>query len=553
MATLSSDGFTVDLADRLAGLERLLVQNPSCVVGVLDPARNIGDAGPLLADVGISVEGHPSLVAGAVSQFLAISDVWLLGDAALEAGVQGSATRAVRLHGGDLADLHLVEIGVTDLRTVVVIVPSPGSVIAGTPPPTAVAASPRIGEIWCDAYGVITSSSPSTLVLLGRPGQSVDGTPIVAHLHPDDHEAALVNWLAAKEQRGVALRWRCRLVRSDGSPLWVEITITYEIEADGNGEVRFLVHDISREIAATDALIAERALIDLLTETLPVGVAKFDAQGRVEHANRRLSELLAPLDPNVMLDQAVGGELEDLDLTVAFAALLRDGVPSRLVVDHVLDDATVRHLEWTIRAVLGEGGDVTGGVVCIADVTESTRLRAQLESRARTDALTACLNRAGAVAALEHALADVRPSEGVGLLFIDLDGFKGVNDSRGHAIGDAVLEEVARRLRSASRPIDLVGRLGGDEFVVIAPSLHSASAAFVFAGRISRQLQGPAVIGGIAVPISASIGVAWASTSTASDLLSEADAAMYVAKQTHSDLPVLSEARAADRIPTRGR
>lgn len=545
MATLPSDGYTVALAERLTILKDLLTGNPACGVGVMDPARNIGDAGPHLAGLGISVLGHAALNATAVAQFLAVSDVWLLGDVALEAGVHGSAKRTVRLHDGHLADLHLIEIGETELRTVVVIVPRAGEMIAGTPPPTAIAAGPRIGEIACDAFGVITSASASTLDLLGRPDQPIEGTPVVALLHPDDQEAAFVNWLAAKEQRGVSLRWRCRVVRLDGSSLWVEITITYEIDADGNGQVRFVLHDISREVAATDALIAERELIGLLTETLPVGVAKFDARGRVEHANGRLAELLAPLDPQVLLEQAVRGELEDLDLAVAFMALLRDGVASRLVVDHVVADGTVHHLEWTIRAVLGEGGEVTGGVVCIADVTESARLRAALENRASTDALTSCLNRAGAVTALEHALATVRPTEGVGLLFIDLDGFKDVNDSHGHAIGDTVLEVVASRLRGASRSFDLVGRLGGDEFVVIAPSLHSASAALVFAGRISRQLQGPAVVDGVAVPIAASIGVAWASTSTASDLLSEADAAMYIAKQTGSAMPVLSQARAA--------
>ena len=133
----------------------------------------------------------------------------------------------------------------------------------------------------------------------------------------------------------------------------------------------------------------------------------------------------------------------------------------------------MRHLEWTIRAAVGDHGEVTGGVVCIADVTEAAQLREALEDRARTDALTGCLNRAGTITALEHALADLGPNEGVALFFIDLDGFKIINDSRGHAVGDAVLEIAASRLRGALGLDDLVGRLGGDEFVVIAPGLDS--------------------------------------------------------------------------------
>jgi diguanylate cyclase (GGDEF)-like protein len=540
MATAETRGFAVEVAERLAILEALLADNPTCAVGVCDPARTMRDAGPALAVVGISVDGHATLEAGALVEYLAVPDVWLMSDAAREASVHGCATRNVRLRDGQMADLHLIEVSDTQPTRVAVIVPGAGKTIAGTPPPTAVAASPRVGVVLCDAFGVITSASPSTLLLLGRPGAPLDATPVINLLHPDDREMAIVNWLAAKEQRGVALRWRCRLAKADGSSLWIEITITNEIDSDGNGEVRFDLDDISLEVAATEALVAERELIGLLTETLPVGVAKFDARGRVEHANGRLTELLAPLDPQELLDRAVRGELEDRDLAAAFAALVHDGVGSRIVVDHLGDGGVVRHLEWTTRAALAEGGEVTGGVVCIADVTESARLRDALECRATTDALTGCLNRAGTMAALEHALAIVGPTEGIGLLFIDLDDFKGINDGRGHAIGDAVLEVVASRLRGALRPGDLVGRLGGDEFVVIAPGLPSASAAFGFAGRISSRLQGPAAIADIAVPIAASIGVAWTSTSTASELLAAADAAMYAAKQAGSAGPVLS-------------
>jgi diguanylate cyclase (GGDEF)-like protein len=545
MATAETHGFTLDLSDRLATLKDLLACNPSCAVGLLDPARSIGNAEPALARVGISADGHVPLVGGALAQFLAVADVSLLSEAFSEANVHGSATRTVRLRDGRLADLHLVEIGGGGLTTVAVVVPGAGETVAGTPPPTAIAASSRIGVLVCDGYGGITTASASTLELLRRPTEPIDGTPVLSLLHPDDQEMAIVNWMAAKEQRGTALRWRCRVGRADGTWLWVEVTITNQIDSAGLGEVRFDLYDISTEVAATEALVAERELIGLLTETLPVGVAKFDAIGRVEHANGRLAELLAPLDPEILLAQAMRGELEDLDLAAAFDALRHEGTASCLVVDHVAEHQTVRHLEWTLHAAIGEHGEVTGGVVCIADVTESASLREALERRASTDALTACLNRAGAVAALEHALLEVGPTGGVGLLFIDLDDFKAINDKRGHAVGDAVLEVVATRLRGASRPGDLVGRLGGDEFVVIAPNIPSASAAFVLAGRVARQLHGPTVVNGVAVPIAASVGVAWASSSTASDLLGEADAAMYVAKHAASHLPVLSPGRVA--------
>ena len=508
----------------------------------------MGDAARVLAAVGLSVDGHTHLVAGALGEFLAISDVWMMSDAASEAYVHGSSMRTVRLRDGQAADLHLIEIGTDQLATVAIIVPSTGGTIGGAPPPTAIVASPRVGVCLCDAFAVITSATPSTYVLLERAAGSLEGTPMVHLVHPDDREMALVNWSAAKDQRGVSLRWRCRLLRADDSALWIEATITNEIEPDGQGAVRVDVYDISREVAATESLVAERELIELLTETLPVGVAKFDAQGRVEHANGRLANLLAPLDPREVLGRAVRGDLGEHDLAAAFAELLADGVGARLVVDHDGADGVVKCLEWTIRAARDSNGEVTGGVVCIADVTEATRLRQAIELRATTDALTGCLNRAGTMAALEQALAGVSPTRGVGLLFIDLDGFKGINDSLGHALGDAVLEVVASRLRGALRSGDLVGRFGGDEFVVVSPGLPSASAAMRYADRISQRVHGPAVIDEITVQIAASIGVAWSTQPTATELLAAADAAMYVAKQTRSTTPVLSPAPPEERV-----
>jgi len=526
--------------ERLAVVSDLLARYPGCAIGVMDAAWTMGDAAGVLASAGVPTDGHQILRASALAEFVIAPDVWLVSDAAAHANANGTAIRTVRLRDGKTADLHLVEFSGTEMRTVVVLVPEGGHVIASRPPPTTVPASPRGGELRCDAFGVVVSASPSALVLLGRQDDPVDGLPAITLMHPDDQEVAIVNWSAAKDQRGVPLRARVRLIRGDGSSLWTEITMTNEIDSAGEGAVRIEVYDISAEVGATEALTAERELIGLLTETLPVGVSKFDATGHIEYANGRLAQLLAPLDPQDMLASAARGELTDLPLAAAFDALLHAGAGGHLVVDHRRLDGTLVHLEWTFRPVSDDTGAVTGGVVCVADVTEAFQLRAALEYRATTDALTGCLNRAGTIAALESELATIRPTEGVGLLFLDLDRFKHVNDTRGHAVGDAVLEVVAHRLRGALRPRDIVGRLGGDEFVVISPGLPSAEASLAFADVVARQLRGPATIGSFTIPISASIGVAWTSASTASELLSAADSAMYAAKKAQSDVPVLS-------------
>ena len=215
MATADTHGFALELDGAPPILNtKLLVTNPAAAVGLCDPAGNIGDAGHVLAKVGIPVDGHGVLNASAIVEFLAISDAGSISDAAREASVRGCARRSVRLRDGQRADLHLVEISDTEQRTIVIIVPGAGETIAGTAQPTAIEATSRIGVVLADAFGLITSASASTLVLR-RNRASRSSEHRSSHLlHVDDQEMAVVNWLAAKAHRGVALRWRCRLAKS---------------------------------------------------------------------------------------------------------------------------------------------------------------------------------------------------------------------------------------------------------------------------------------------------------------------------------------------------
>jgi diguanylate cyclase (GGDEF)-like protein/PAS domain S-box-containing protein len=354
----------------------------------------------------------------------------------------------------------------------------------------------------------------------------VEHRPVVAIVHPDDQETAIVYWVAAKEQRGIAQRWPSRIARGDGSFLWTEVTLTNRIDGDGDGDVRIEIIDISREVAAAEALAGERTLLKQLTEALPVGVAKFDAEGRIEYANAQLANLLGR-DPADVITGAITGECPRLG--AAFAQLLQEGKSSRFVSERRRDQPD-RDLEWTLQPVTSATGTIAGGVLCVADVTEATELRAALEERATTDALTGCFNWAGTISCIQNALATASPRAGVGLLFIDLNGFKGIHDGHGHGVGDRVLEIVARRLRNAVRPLDKIGRLGGDEFVVVAPRLPSLEGAQALAERVAAEVNGVATIADLHVDISASIGVAWADSGDADVLLAQADSAMYLAK-----------------------
>ena len=164
---------------------------------------------------------------------------------------------------------------------------------------------------------------------------------------------------------------------------------------------------------------------------------------------------------------------------------------------------------------------------------ERRRNVAALEQAARHDALTGLLNRRGMTAPLLHATASARPGSLSGVLFLDLDGFKTVNDVHGHAAGDALLVEVGRRLRRVLRPDDTASRTGGDEFVVVVEGLTEAAQGQAMAERVRVEVEREIVLPDDSrVSVGASIGVALTWSQCSGDiLLRRADAEMYDVKR----------------------
>jgi diguanylate cyclase (GGDEF)-like protein len=178
-----------------------------------------------------------------------------------------------------------------------------------------------------------------------------------------------------------------------------------------------------------------------------------------------------------------------------------------------------------------EGG---GWVDIQEDITERRQAEQKIHWLARHDPLTEIANRLQFHEALNDALRNLRPDHGLVLHWIDLDGFKSVNDTLGHPVGDALLKSVARNLQRAVRKNDIVARLGGDEFAVLqSPSpLAKKIDAKRMAQRLLQAISKPHIVGGQQVLCGASIGIAFAPLhgQTAEDLLKAADLALYTAK-----------------------
>ncbi|HEX6244624.1 MAG TPA: GGDEF domain-containing protein, partial [Polyangiales bacterium] len=155
------------------------------------------------------------------------------------------------------------------------------------------------------------------------------------------------------------------------------------------------------------------------------------------------------------------------------------------------------------------------------------------ESRASSDPLTGLMNRSSFAQALEHALTEAaRTQTQAALMFMDLDGFKSINDEQGHLVGDQLLKHVAGRIMSCVRDDDLLARYGGDEFVVLLEGLVGTEVVDAIASRIIDALSAPFSLEGLCVRLSISIGIALfpSHAMAAQELLHRADSAMYRAK-----------------------
>ena len=220
----------------------------------------------------------------------------------------------------------------------------------------------------------------------------------------------------------------------------------------------------------------------------------------------------------------------------AYGEHWRTGTPLRAEYRMLARDGTEIWVRDEAYAVPDDGSGRRISQGLLIDTTDRKRLESKLIHDALHDPLTGVANRVLMRDHLERALARREPKPGrVALLFIDLDDFKRVNDSYGHATGDQILVQVAERMSGVVRGEDVVGRQSGDEFAALVTGVADVAAAVAAADRILRELRRPILLGGRSIVVGGSIGIALAGArgvTSAEDLITQADAAMYAAKRS---------------------
>lgn len=369
--------------------------------------------------------------------------------------------------------------------------------------------------------------SPSIEQLSGIPAERLLGLdPLDVVLEPDRSELAEL-LQQVLERPGASDSIRVRLPKRSGGSWWAEVRVVNRFDDPSVGSMIANLRDVTDKVAHE---VAARQLTEIfdLTEDL---VWVVDRHSRLQYMNPACQRFVGLEDAEL---EAAIGEVWKIDgLGLDDGDLL--GGSHRLTKESSLVGADGRALPFRIQVIGHTDGqdEISRYSVIAHDISESRRLASRLEHQAMHDPLTGLPNRS----LLERRMRVLRSAGAeMAVLFIDLDHFKVINDSLGHAFGDRVLVAVARRLRHIVRGKDVVARFGGDEFVVLSDGISGSLGATEIANRIVDSLLEPFVIDGVPVHVGVSIGIAERTGPSEDDdpaaLIRDADTAMYNAKSS---------------------
>lgn len=375
------------------------------------------------------------------------------------------------------------------------------------------------------------------------------GRSVLDLVHPDDLPLVMVSLESMSKRSETGLLIDVRVADASGGWRYYEVRGARVPD----GRISIVARDVtdrrSLELSADDdarfrAMVHYSAALTILV----------DATGHVLTANGAITRLLG-LDP----EHVVGRLLTDLVTDGSSSPFALDLARALLAPKAVIEtafpgpDGDPVHIEFHSVNLLDD--PVVRGVILSGhDVTQLVEVRQTLERLENRDALTGLANREALARRLDHLLADPVVASRTAVLFGDLDRFRPVNELFGHEAGDALLVEVAARIRRAVPPDALVARFGADEFVVAVSDVASYGAVASLAARLERSVSGPVQVGRSSVPVRISVGFALGGGRSAEQVLADADAAMNVVKAERRGLrtpELLPAARRwiADELP----
>ncbi|MFV2055188.1 MAG: diguanylate cyclase domain-containing protein [Thiohalomonadales bacterium] len=338
-------------------------------------------------------------------------------------------------------------------------------------------------------------------------------------------------------------------LRKNGDRFFLELLVTV-VEVNNRNVYSAVLHDISLRKKMDNELRLLASTFDLHSALLIT-----DANGLILRINHALKEItgyqqseIAGKDMSILLSKSRNEEALD---TIWYTVATQGQWEGEIWGVRKSGEQYPQFL--TITAIKSGSDTMTRCIANFHDITERKLIQSRIEHQAHYDMLTDLPNRRFLLDRLEQEIARAsREDVHGGLLFFDLDNFKKLNDSQGHAAGDLLLQQMAKRLQENVRAEDIVARLGGDEFVVLLPYLNTSHAqssdyAHSIAEKLQNALAQPFDIEGRMHNISASIGISMfpIQGESANDILRHADSAMYSSKATDQDSIIIyqSEAR----------
>jgi diguanylate cyclase (GGDEF)-like protein/PAS domain S-box-containing protein len=328
---------------------------------------------------------------------------------------------------------------------------------------------------------------------------------------------------------------------ADGAERFLSISANPVFDASGAfAGYRGVGSDITARKQAEQDLRDSAEKLRVFADNVPAMTVSWDENLRCRFANKMLTEFFG-LDAGNIIGKHVRevlGEDAYREIEGHFAQVLQ-GRPATYQRTIRLENGEPRYIEVRLLPQIGEQGKVLGCFAVTTDITEHKLTEERIRRMAHHDGLTGLPNRLLFNDRLDQAISLAkREARRFALLYLDLDRFKAVNDTLGHAAGDALLQGVGARIRAEVRESDTVARIGGDEFALILPDIAGREEAQTVARKIIVALAPPFPLGsqGQSAEIGASIGIALypADGRDADALVNAADAAMYGAKQAGS-------------------